>query len=193
MYKRKQHQGKKVLYIFIYIYIYIYTYMYQFIKFILFWNDTLHVSDGLSVAWQQLTDFWGWDAHEVQLRCPYDVSGDIRGGSARRGLKPKFYQSTQTMVTAGILPVRENSNRSTGNRNRDLMISSPRLWPLDHKAGQIRIQNNVHSTPNQAVGVTKLNSEPTNISHEGKEVIQFFSAEELQLCFYSSLHAMLHQ
>ena len=27
--------------------------MLQFIKFILFWNDTLHVSDGLSVHHQQ--------------------------------------------------------------------------------------------------------------------------------------------
>jgi len=28
-----------------------------------------------------VTDFWGWDAHEAQLRCPDDV----------RALKPKFY------------------------------------------------------------------------------------------------------
>ena len=33
----------------------------------------------------------GWDAHEAQLRCPGDVSGDIGGWSARRALKPKFY------------------------------------------------------------------------------------------------------
>ena len=33
----------------------------------------------------------GWDAHEAQLRCPDDVSGDIGGCSARRALKPKFY------------------------------------------------------------------------------------------------------
>jgi len=28
--------------------------MHQCIKFILFWNDTLHVSDGLSVYYQEL-------------------------------------------------------------------------------------------------------------------------------------------
>ena len=39
------------------------------------------------------------------------------------------------MVTAGILPFRENSHGRTGNRTRDLMISSQRLWPLDHEAG----------------------------------------------------------
>jgi hypothetical protein len=39
------------------------------------------------------------------------------------------------MVTAGILPFRENSYGRAGNRTRDLMISSQRLWPLDHVAG----------------------------------------------------------
>ena len=67
------------------------------------------------------------DAHEAQLRCPDDVSGDIGGCSARRALKPKFYQPTQTMVTTGILPFREYSHGRTGNRTQDLMISSRRL------------------------------------------------------------------
>jgi len=39
------------------------------------------------------------------------------------------------MVTAGILPFRENAHGRTGNQTRDLMISRQRLWPLDHKAG----------------------------------------------------------
>jgi len=92
---------------------------------------------------RSVTDFWGWDAHEAQLRCPDDVSSDIGGCSARRAFKPKFYQPTQTMVTAGILPFRENSHGRAGNRTRDLMISSQRLWPLDHEAGQ-RIQSYEH-------------------------------------------------
>jgi len=83
---------------------------------------------------RRVTDFWGWDAHEAPLRCPDDVSGDI-GCSARRALKPKFYQTTQTMVTAENFPFRENSHGRTGNRTQDLMISSQRLWPLDHEAG----------------------------------------------------------
>ena len=45
------------------------------------------------------------------------------------------------MVTAGILPFRENSHGRTGNRTRDLMISSQRLWPLDHEAGQGKTVN----------------------------------------------------
>jgi len=84
---------------------------------------------------RSVTDFWGWDAHEAQLRCPDDMSGDRGRCSARRALKPKFYQRTQTTVTEGILPDRENSHGRAGNRTRDLMISSQRLWPLDHEAG----------------------------------------------------------
>ena len=78
---------------------------------------------------RNVTYFWGWDAHEAHLRCPDDVSGDIGGCSAMRALKPKFYQPTQTMVTAGILPFRENSHGSAGNRTRDLMI-----WSLSYPA-----------------------------------------------------------
>ena len=76
---------------------------------------------------RSVSDFLGWDAHEARLRCPDDVNGDIGGCSARRALKPKFYQPTQTMVTAGILPFRENSHSRAGNRTRNLMISRQRL------------------------------------------------------------------
>jgi len=40
---------------------------------------------------RSVTDFCGWDAHEVQLRCPDDVSGDRGRCCARRVLKPKLY------------------------------------------------------------------------------------------------------
>jgi hypothetical protein len=40
---------------------------------------------------RSVTDFWGWDAHEAQLRCPDEVDGDIWIWSAGRGLKHKFY------------------------------------------------------------------------------------------------------
>ena len=39
------------------------------------------------------------------------------------------------MVTLRIFPFKENSHGRAGNRTRDLMISSQRLWPLDHEAG----------------------------------------------------------
>ena len=103
-----------------------------------FISNAPHVLYGLrglpSWAWQKCNRLLR-DAHEARLRCPDDVSGDIGGCSARRALKPNFYWTTQTMVTAGILPFRENSHGRTGYQTRDLMISSQRLWPLDHEAG----------------------------------------------------------
>ena len=43
------------------------------------------------------------------------------------------------MVTAGIFPFKENSHGRTRNRTRDLMISSQKLWPLDHEAGHTSV------------------------------------------------------
>jgi hypothetical protein len=56
---------------------------------------------------RSVTDVWGWEAHEAQLRCPNEVDGLIWILSTRRGLKPKFYLTTQTMVTMGIFPFKE--------------------------------------------------------------------------------------
>jgi hypothetical protein len=40
------------------------------------------------------------------------------------------------MVTMGILPPhKENIHGRAGNQTRDLVISSQKLWPLDHEAG----------------------------------------------------------
>jgi hypothetical protein len=56
---------------------------------------------------RSVTDFRSWDAHEAQLRCPDEVDGDIWIWSTRRGLKPKSYYTTQTMVAMGIFPFKE--------------------------------------------------------------------------------------
>jgi hypothetical protein len=41
-------------------------------------------------------------------------------------------------------PSRKNSHGRTGNRTRDLIISSQKLWPLDHQAGHTdKIQLNI--------------------------------------------------
>ena len=84
-----------------------------------------------------VTDFWGWDAHEAQLRCPNDMSGDIGGCSARRALKPKFYYPYPDHGHRRNPPLQRKFPRYTGNRTRDLMISRQRLCPLDHEAGQM--------------------------------------------------------
>ena len=53
-----------------------------------------------------VADFWGWGAHEAQLRCTSDVSGDMY-------MKMRYQDgplslnllTTQTMVTMGDLPL----------------------------------------------------------------------------------------
>ena len=43
------------------------------------------------------------------------------------------------MVTAGIFPFKENSHGRAGNQTRDIMISSQKLWPLDHDAAFLKL------------------------------------------------------
>ena len=60
---------------------------------------------GYSVA-----DFWGWGAHEVRLRCPDEVSGDMCVKMRYRdGPLNLNVLTTQTMVTMGIFPYQEKS------------------------------------------------------------------------------------
>ena len=80
---------------------------------------------------RSVTDFWGWDAHEAQLRCPDGVwvvieEGEVPGGA----LNLKSINLPRPWS-----PFKENSHGRAGNRTRDFMISSQRLWPLDHEAG----------------------------------------------------------
>ena len=83
-----------------------------------------------------VADFWGWDAHEARLRCPDEVSGDMQEDEIPGGALSQNLLTTQTMVTQReSFPARKNSHGKTGNRTRDLMISSQGPWPLDHEAG----------------------------------------------------------
>ena len=91
-------------------------------------------------------DFWGWDAHEARLRCPDDVSGDMQedkipGG----GLKPKSTNYPDHGHHGETFPARKNFPGRTGNRTRDLMISSRRPWPLDHEAGPGATYNSIRN------------------------------------------------
>ena len=82
-----------------------------------------------------VTDFWGWDAHEAQLRCPDGMRGDILGNEVPGGALILDLLTTQTMVTTAILPYKEISHGRAGNRSRDLVFSSQKLQSLDHEAG----------------------------------------------------------
>ena len=86
---------------------------------------------GYSVA-----DFWGWDAHEMWLRCSEEVSGICVKMRYQDGPLNLNLLTTQIMVTMGIFPTRKNPHGRTGNRTQDLMISSQKPWPLDHEASR---------------------------------------------------------
>ena len=79
---------------------------------------------------ESVADFWGSDAHEARLRCPDDVSGDMKEDEIPGGAL-----SLNLLTTQIIFPARKISHDRTGNRTRDLMISSQRPWPPDHEAG----------------------------------------------------------
>jgi hypothetical protein len=106
--------------------------------------------------WRSVTDFWGWDAHEVRLRRPDDVSGDIWRWNAKGVLslpKPKRTNYPDHGHHGDPPPLRKNSHGRTGNRTRDLMISSQRLWPLDHEAGPPEICNSRYSDMDIMAGI----------------------------------------
>ena len=108
---------------------------------------------------RSVTDFWGWDAREARLRCPDGVwaviEDDVVPGGALnpnstnlpRPWSPweSFPSRKIPTVEPGIFPFKENTHGRAGNRTRDLMISSQRLWPLDHEAGQ-RSKNKYSNT-----------------------------------------------
>jgi hypothetical protein len=78
---------------------------------------------------RSVADFWVWGAHKAHLLCPYDVSDDKRlwAWSTRRGLKPKFYKLPRPWSLWESSPERKNSFGRTGNRIRDLMVSSQKF------------------------------------------------------------------
>jgi hypothetical protein len=82
---------------------------------------------------RSVTDFWGWDANESQLRCPdevgviydYEVPGGALNLSSTKLFRPwSPWESSHS---------RKNPQGGTWNRTQDLMISSQKVWPLDHE------------------------------------------------------------
>jgi hypothetical protein len=55
---------------------------------------------------RSVTDFWGWGAHRVRLRCPDDVSDMYERGVPGEGLKPKFYKLPIPWSLWGASPAR---------------------------------------------------------------------------------------
>jgi hypothetical protein len=73
---------------------------------------------------RSVTDFWGWDAHEAQLRRPYEVDGDIWIWSTNLSLNLNSTKLPGPWSPWESSPSRKNPHGWTGNQTRDLMISS---------------------------------------------------------------------
>ena len=83
---------------------------------------------------RSVTDFWGWEAHEAQLRSPDDLSGDIGRCSARRPLNlnstnlPRQWSPRESSPSGKIPTVEPGIEPGTS------WLVVKRLWPLDHEA-----------------------------------------------------------
>ena len=90
---------------------------------------------------------WAYMTFLLPSHCPNDVSGDMQEDEITGGALSLNLLTTQTMVTTGIFPYKEkspwhislqgkipmvffptrkNPHSRTGNRTRDLMVSSQR-------------------------------------------------------------------
>jgi hypothetical protein len=109
---------------------------------------------------RSVINFWGWDANEALLRCPDEVDGDTWIWSARRGLNLSSTKLPSPWWESS--PSRKNPHGRTGNRTRDLMISSKKLRPLDHEAGLL---SDIHTYISMAVQVvwSKAMSSPLQL------------------------------
>jgi hypothetical protein len=84
---------------------------------------------------RSVTDFWGWGAHRVQLRYSDGVSDDTYECRVPGGTLNLMLQATRPWSLWGSYPARQNSHSGTGNRTRDLKVSSQKFWSPSHKAG----------------------------------------------------------
>jgi hypothetical protein len=55
-----------------------------------------------------VADLWGLDAHGARLRRPDDVGGDMKEDEIAGEALSLNLLTTQTMVTTGIFPCKEN-------------------------------------------------------------------------------------
>ena len=74
-------------------------------------SEEISVVDSITVDWVMARRKWGFDLKSNSTNYP---------DHGHRGDPP---------------PHKENPHGRAGNRTRDLVISSQKLWPLDHEAG----------------------------------------------------------
>jgi hypothetical protein len=64
---------------------------------------------------RSVIDFWGWDAHEAQLRFPEEVDGGIWIWSTRRGLNLSSTKVPRPWSPSESSPSNKNLHGRTGN------------------------------------------------------------------------------
>jgi hypothetical protein len=70
---------------------------------------------------RSVTDVWGWDANEAQLRCPDEY--EVPGGA----LNLSYTKLPRPWSPWKSSPSRKNPHGKTGNRTRDLLVSGQKL------------------------------------------------------------------
>jgi hypothetical protein len=79
---------------------------------------------------RSVTDFWGWNAHEAQLRCPDEEDGDIWIWSTGRALNINSTNYPDHGHHGNPPLSGKNPHGRAWNRTRDLMFSQKHC-PLD--------------------------------------------------------------
>jgi hypothetical protein len=70
-------------------------------------------------------------SYVVPMRWTVIYEYEVPGGA----LNLNYTKLPRPWSPRGSSPSRKNPHGRTGNRTRELMISSQKLWPLDHEAG----------------------------------------------------------
>ena len=134
----RYHRLFEPVFVYIHIYVCIYTYIFFFQCHHHMFLWTFVVS---SWSWRYCSRLLRlgrpWGATTLSRRCEWWYAGRW---NTRRGLKPKSTNYPDHGHN-GNLSLQGKTHGTTGNRTRDLMISSQRPWPLDHEAGHIYLHN----------------------------------------------------
>jgi hypothetical protein len=84
---------------------------------------------------RSVTDFWGWGAHRVQLRCPDYVSNDMYERGVPGGALNLNSTDYPDMVAMGIFSCKEKFPLQNRESNPERLASSQKFWLPSLEAG----------------------------------------------------------
>jgi hypothetical protein len=142
---------------------------------------------------RSVTNLWGWDAHETRLRCPGEWMVIQDYELPKRGLNLSSNKLPRQWSPWESSPLRKYPHDSTGNRTQNLMLSSQKLWPLDHETGPPQIccsgnqSSSWYNTRNGRHDMNSFGAQITVLLPCGKSLEQTQS-ETSQLCTIMAMH-----